>query len=146
MASRTPVSEPAFLLIELRYTLDQLRVQLDSATVEPAPVTEERVDGILADMLDYEAAYRSRYADKLDAPLSEQRSDGLQDRHAAFAMLRLHTIELLQAVPEPWPDELLNLVREHVMDDRKHVTHIAEQRPEVAERDQRDDPALPGER
>lgn len=133
------ISEPQFLVTELHYTLGQLHVQvldLDAAT-RSEDCDGESVDSILADMIRAEKQYQSEYQRILSTPPSEapsaetvplpiNESEEEPGPEARFEHLRAETIALVQTAPDEWPQELLDLVKKHVADDRERTTQIAD--------------------
>ena len=136
------ISEPQFLLTELKYTLGQLHVQvLDlERDTRHAEAEGQSIESILSDLLQSETRYQERYADMLnistpkstgvdaEIPLPVASEDVPPSREVSFERLRAQTIAMLQTVPEPWSQELLDLVKEQVTEDRKQTTAIADRR------------------
>ena len=148
------ITEPSFLLTELRYTLGQLHVQaldLDEDARRGATHEGRCIDDTLQDMIRYEREYQAHYAELLhrpvaggslevettSLPVSEAEAPG--GTESDFEHLRGGTITILEAAPDPWPQELIDLVREHVSRDRSATTHIAECRKAWLNQEQRPD-------
>jgi hypothetical protein len=149
------ISEATFLLTELRYTLGQMHVQigdLDEETRKTAKCGDRSAADILAEMMRSEDAYQERYAQILgiDAsklkpaeevvplPLSEEVDEESQEQND-FEHNRAQTIALLDQAGDSWPAELLDLVRQHVAEDRRHTTSLAECRKHLYDTDSRPD-------
>lgn len=149
------ISEATFLLTELRYTLGQIHVQigdLDAEARRSAMCGDRSVESILQDMMTSEDRYQEQYAkflgvdtSKLHAPdqivplpLNEDISE-LPQEQDDFEHNRAQTIALLESAGDNWPDELLALVRQHVAEDRRHTTDLAECRMRYFESDTRPD-------
>lgn len=146
------ISEANFLLTELRYTLGQLHVQvldLDASAREGGDDAGKSIDDILADMVSHEKEYQARYTELLGTELPEQNDDEIPlpineaeaqpGREHTFEQKRAQTIALLERVGENWPEELLELVKQQVQQDRQCTTAIAERRMSVFSREQRPD-------
>lgn len=148
------ISEATFLVTELRYTLGQIHVQvgdLDESTRENATCGDRSVSSILREMQEAERRYQQRYSELLGAspqdlegtatlplPVNEEQ-DETSDEQNAFEHQRAVTIALLERAGDEWPDELLELVREHVTGDRRNTTDLAECRRAYFETDNRPD-------
>lgn len=141
------ISESSFLLTELRYTLGQLHVQLadiDSSTTNEATAgIYGRIHDILGRMAEYEARYHIQYSEITHAQVPAEASGLPAEPESTFEARRGQTIALLEQVREPWPESLLELVRNHVAEDRHNTTAIAEERKALFEQDQRPDLAAP---
>ncbi|MGI8824772.1 MAG: hypothetical protein ACR2JC_03850 [Chloroflexota bacterium] len=124
------ISESTFLLIELRYTAGQLRVQIDNVRAElpSASPNEDEAGRVLARMIEDEGKYQAQYVRILGRQCPNQHRGEDEDPFAVFAGRRAQTLDMLEAVPEPWHDDLLALVRRHVSQDRRQATEIADQR------------------
>lgn len=146
------ISEEAFLLTELQYTLGQLHVQvLDlDQEVRREPIGEQNrsVDDILAAMIDAEKRYQGQYMQLLhtsgtpqtdDIPLPVEANEEVPSRENTFEHLRAETIEMLKAGGANWTPALLEMVRQQVADDRRATTEIAEARTAYYEQEQRPD-------
>jgi hypothetical protein len=148
------ITESAFLLTELRYTLGQLHVQaldLDDEARRGATYNGKNIEDTLQEMVGYEKEYQSRYAQLLhsqsapttvqndDVPLPVSHADEAAGTESDFEHLRAKTINMIEAVPEPWPAELAELVKEHVARDRQSTTQIAEARKSWLSNEQRPD-------
>jgi hypothetical protein len=125
------VTEAAFLLIELRYTLAQLRAQLrdlDESARAEALSDGQSIDSILEAMARFERRYQTHYAEILQLALP---AGGHEDKISGYDGVerrRRKTIEMLDKVGEDWPEALLNSVKRQVADDREYATRIAEHR------------------
>lgn len=137
------ISEPAFLITELRYTLGQLNAQLgDISSRQEAGGTDDRpsIYQVLEAMQRSERAYQEKYrrmtgvAIPEDAPVQDAGSPA-----AAFERLRIATITMLEQVEGEWPDTLRELVRQQVAEDRQRTTQIANDRKVIFDTDQRPD-------
>lgn len=141
------ISEPMFLLTELRYTLGQLQVQLtglDLGRQDAQPGTRS-IDDILAEMASTETEYQQKYARILGLPASEagkeeasiplpiDETEEAPQRQAHLERERAHTIALLERSAEPWPADLLDTAKAQVAQDRAFTTQIAEARREQLE-------------
>jgi hypothetical protein len=125
------VSEWDFLLTELQYTVAQLKVQLDGIEDKPlAPILghERSPTEILGSMLKYEVDFQARYLRDLKAEDSVRppQIDSNNGERAAFARLRSETIEILRRISGEPSNDLLKTVRDHLGEDRRHVTALAE--------------------
>lgn len=133
------ISEPAFLIVELRYTLGQLEVQLGDPDLDrsaAAPSGDRTVSRILGGMLRYEQEYQARYARLLRcSPPPDEPGAGMT-RSRELAWRRARTIAMLEQAGDDWPQPLLDAVKQQVGDDRRHVTKIAEHRIEMLDRRQ----------
>jgi hypothetical protein len=149
------ISEATFLLTELKYTLGQMHVQigdLDDKTRQTAHCEGRTVADILTEMMTSEDEYQERYAQLLGIdtsrlkpadevvplPLNEEVEEESDDQND-FEHNRAQTIAILEQAGESWPTELLELVRQHVSDDRRHTTSLAECRKKFYETDRRPD-------
>lgn len=137
------ISEPAFLITELRYTLGQLNAQLgDISNRQEAGGTTERpsIYQVLEAMQQSERRYQEQYgrmtgiAVPEDAPVQDTGSPA-----EAFERRRIATIAMLEQIEGEWPDTLVELVRQQVAEDRQHTTQIANDRKVIFENDQRPD-------
>jgi len=148
------ITEPAFLLTELRYTLGQLHVQaldLDEEARRAACHEGRSIEETLADMVRYEKEYQARYSELLHRPdesggkqveatlLPVNEAEDAHGTESDFEHLRGGTIVILEQAPDPWPQGLVDLVREQVARDRQSTTHIAECRKSWLGREQRPD-------
>jgi hypothetical protein len=138
----TTVTEPSFLITELRYTLGQLHVQigdLDAETRRTATCEGRNVDQILAEMLTEERRFQATYQNLLHvSPPKPHREEALIGKNE-LEVERMRTIALLEQAPSHWPDQLVELVREHVASDRRSTTQLAECRKSLYSHDQRPD-------
>jgi hypothetical protein len=71
-------------------------------------------------------------------PLNEDVSEE-SDEQNDFEHNRAQTIALLEEAGDNWPADLLDLVRQHVAEDRRHTTDLAECRMKYFETDTRSD-------
>lgn len=132
------ISEPAFLLTELRYTIGQVYVQtegLDSAARKAVHYEGRDVDQILSAMVDGEAGYRNQYSHLLKVSVPGAPDNPSSSLEADFEGERLATVALLDGVAEPWTPQLLDIVRQQIAEDRLHATQLAECRKAHLERD-----------
>ena len=136
----TPVAELDFLRLELRYILTELDTQINRLRTESALGAElpARVGEALGAMDSYERHFQSRYAAILGAGEGDTGDIQTGDSEVDFAHRRQQTLRLLEGCREAPPRELVDLVHEHLALDRKHVTDIADQRPGVLARIQRE--------
>jgi len=135
------ISEPAFLLTELRYTLGQLHVQLGDLDESMRTKGDGGacIDEILDSMVSDEDRYQAHYSRMLNVSVPQEGGDEQFRGHAAFENKRAQTVALLEQVGDNWPAELVDCVREQVAADRKYTTQIADRRKELYEQDQRPD-------
>jgi hypothetical protein len=147
------ITEAQFLLTELQYTLGQLHVQLadmDEETRRGAMCAGRSVEQVLTDMADAETKYQSQYARLLNlTPTSGETSDHVAlpvsdevqqpGAQTTFERLRTHTLELLHGTDAAWTQEVLDLVKQQVSEDRTQTTQIAECRKSLFEGDARPD-------
>ena len=123
------ISEAAFLLVELRYTLAQLRAQLtgldDSASADSLQ-DGETVNSILEAMARSETRFQAHYAGLLHVSLPERVPEERIRGVDGFERIRRQTIDMLDRVGDDWPESLLDSVKQHVADDREYATQIAE--------------------
>lgn len=146
------ISEARFLLTELRYTLGQLHVQvldLDESARTESGNGPQSIDAILSDMVRHEGEYQARYSGMLGAslpalnvreiPLPINENEAQPGREHTFEQKRAQTIALLEQAGENWSEDLLDLVKHQVQQDRKCATAIAERRKSAFEHDQRPD-------
>lgn len=137
------ISEPTFLITELRYTLGQLNAQLGDLTARQAassPGTAPSAHQVLSAMVQSEQQYQEQYSRLAGIPLPAKVP--VQDAGspaAAFERMRIGTIAMLEQIQGDWLPELSNLVRQQVADDRQRATQIADDRKAVFESDQRPD-------
>jgi len=137
------ISEPQFLLTELRYTLGQLNVQLGDLTTrqeQEGGALHPSVREILDTMTRAERKYQEQYSRLTGVGLPEKVP--VQDEGspaAGFEQLRIGTIALLEQAQPEWTPELIEAVRQQVADDRQRTTLIAEERKRIFESDQRPD-------
>ena len=136
------ISEPMFLLTELRYTLGQLHVQLGGLSTDQKPGTggQRNLGDILSDMASTEDRYQAEYAQILNLPASEagkeedtiplpiNEAEQVPQHQAHLERERAHTIAILERATEPWPADLLEKVKGQVAQDRAFTTEIAEWR------------------
>ena len=123
------ISEAEFALVELRYTLAQLQVQLDELALvdgQQSPGLGGRADRILESMARYESAYQREYSRLLGLPPPANTVEA-PDAQTRFQAMREQTIALLEPEAD-WTPALLETVRRHLADDRDHVTQIANHR------------------
>src|SRR5947209_17020984 len=130
------ITEAQFLLTELQYTLGQLHVQLadmDDETRRSTMCADRSVEQVLQDMSSAETQYQSEYArllnltvktgetaDHVALPVSDEvQQPGAQ---TTFEQLRTHTLELLQGTDANWTQEVLDLVKQQVSQDRRETT------------------------
>lgn len=135
------VSEPTFLLSELRYTIGQIHVQLGSiepAALEPTGKGSRGAEQILGDLVTREAKCQAQYARLLGMQTPQPEQTG-GDKEAEFDKARNQTIGMLDQVEGDWSPELVDAVRQQVADDRKCATAIAELRGKAFDEDQRPD-------
>lgn len=109
------ISESDFLLAELGYSVDQVRAQIAHLSQEVRP----RAEHILEDM----AAAETRFQRRLAQRRIEDESPG--ENGLDFASRRAHTLALLGRIAQPWPEALLEVVRQQVADDRGRATALA---------------------
>lgn len=149
------ISQAEFLLTELKYTLGQIHVQigdLDAETRRSAMCEGRTVDGILQEMMKSEDHYLEEYASLLgvdsrefnaaeqDIPLPLNADvDEATDDQNDFEHKRAQTIALLESAGDVWPQPVLDLVKQHVSEDRRHTTELAECRIKYFESDSRPD-------
>lgn len=140
--STETISEPTFLLTELRYTLGQLHVQLgdlDDQSRQTMRCGDRSVDDILQEMLEYESRYQAEYAQMLQTSVPQEGADQQFRGHAAFEQRRAQTVAMLEAAGEDWPPQLIETVKQQIARDRASTTQIAECRKAAFETDQRPD-------
>jgi hypothetical protein len=147
------ITEAQFLLTELQYTLGQLHVQLedmDAGTRERVMCGNRSIEGVLAELCEADSRYQSQYArllhatspepetsDEIALPVSHgEQQPGAETR---FERLRTQTIALLRGTGTEWPQEVLDLVKTQVGEDRIQITQIAECRKTRFEGDARPD-------
>lgn len=152
--SSDSISEAAFLLTELRYTLGQLHVQvldLDASQRREQAQGGRTVDDVLGDMAQHEATYQKRIlgllgearaaeptvAEEIPLPISNAESDS--GTESQFEHMRAGTIETLAALGDTWPTGLVDLVREQVQLDRHLTTELANIRMDLFNEDSRPD-------
>lgn len=150
------ITEAQFLMTELQYTLGQLHVQLadiDAPTRQSAMCGDRSIEQVLSDMCASEESYQSQYArllglqqqdaatvDHVALPVSESEDTAeMPGSQSAFERLRTHTIELLRGTESSWSQEVVDLVKRQVMEDRTQTTQLAECRKTIFERDDRAD-------
>lgn len=136
------ISEPAFLLTELRYTLGQLHVQLgdlDASSRQNTEGRERSVEEILDDMIRDENTYQTQYSRMLGVPVPEEGPDEQFRGQSAFERKRAQTVALLEKAEDNWSEELIDCVKQQVSGDRTYTTEIANRRKELFEQDQRPD-------
>ncbi len=137
------ISQPQFLLTELRYTLGQLNAQLGGLTrqqeTEGSGIVPS-VQEILDTMTRNETKYQEQYSRLTGVPIPEKVP--VQDAGnpaAEFERMRIGTIAMLEQIQPDWPDQLMEAVRQQVADDRQRTTLIANDRKRIFEGDQRPD-------
>lgn len=147
------IPESTFLLTELKYTLGQLHVQvldLDEATRKSTLCGDRSIEQILQEMLQYEGEYQAKYrgllhaststqAEDIPVPLPVNAGEEVPSQENSFEHKRAQTIALLETAQGDWPPELLDLAREHVTQDRRHTTDLAECRKAYLHQEQRPD-------
>ena len=147
------ITEAQFLLTELQYTLGQLHVQLadlDAEALKRGRCGDRTIEQVLTDLNDSEAAYQAQYARILGvaAPAESAESHvalpvaddvGDDSWQANFERRRTQTIDLLTGRDADWTQELLDLVKQQVSEDRKQTTQIADCRKTLFEGDARAD-------
>jgi hypothetical protein len=147
------ITEAQFLLTELQYTLGQLHVQLadmDAGTRQRGMCGDRTIEQVVSDLSESEMSYQSQYARLLNltAPSNETSdhialpvSDDMEQpgSQTRFEHLRTHTIELLHGTDAQWTQEVLDLVKKQVAEDRAQTTQIAECRKTIFEGDSRSD-------
>lgn len=134
------ITEAQFLLTELQYTLGQLHVQLADMgqdAMQHGMCGDRTIEQVVLDLCESERTYQSKYARLLNLSTS----DGDTSDHIAlpisdvseqptaqsrFEHLRTRTIELLQGTEDAWTQEVLDLVKQQVSEDRTETTQIAE--------------------
>ena len=146
------ITEAQFLMTELQYTLGQLHVQLADMDVESmrrSMCGDRSVEQVVLDLCTSEAEYQSQYArlltveaaagtsDHVALPISDE-SEQLSAQ-SQFEHLRTRTIEMLQGTEGKWTQEVLDLVKRQVSEDRTETTQIAECRKSNFEGDARPD-------
>ncbi|GAC1466570.1 MAG: hypothetical protein PVSMB7_12110 [Chloroflexota bacterium] len=131
------ISEATFLLSELHYTLAQLDVQLAMRQTEQSDegVAAQRIHQIVARMQEDEHAFQSRYAALLAVDLPADPVIAPGDEAATFSILRGLTLNMFGTGGSAPEGQLVELMREQVALDRKHMTEIADQRAGVLQRD-----------
>jgi hypothetical protein len=146
------ITEAQFLLTELQYTLGQLHVQLanmDAESMRRLMCGDRNIEQVMSDLCESEIAYQTQYAQLLDLevpadagehialPVSDESvQPGSQSR---FEHLRTRTIELLDGTETRWTQEVLDLVKRQVSEDRSQTTQIAECRKSNFEGEARPD-------
>ena len=136
------ISEPAFLLTELRYTLGQLHVQLSGLNGEmrTSPLCGGRsIDQVVQEMLQEETRYQREYARLLNVTAAEGHQEEGFVGQDEFERRRTQTVGMLEPLGEDWSQELIDLVKQQVAHDRKSTTDIAECRKSIYAEDQRPD-------
>lgn len=148
------ISEAAFLLTELRYTLGQLHVQvldLDDETRRTAQCNGKSIEEMLTGLMSSERDYQQRYIQMLHLspaesaasderiPLPVNETDESLGKETSFEHERARTIHILERGGEQWPPELIALVQEQVANDRQVTTNIAECRRSFLEQPLRPD-------
>jgi hypothetical protein len=146
------ITEAQFLLTELQYTLGQLHVQLadmDAQSMRSGMCGDRTIEQVISDLCESELTYQSQYARLLNlsesggasehvalpmADETEQRSS-----QSRFEHLRTRTIELLHGTEGQWSQEVLDLVKRQVSEDRTQTTQIAECRKSTFESEGRPD-------
>jgi hypothetical protein len=136
------ISEQAFLLTELRYTLGQLHVQLSglNAEMRTSDLCGGRsIDQIVREMVSEEARYQREYASLLNIAIPEGHQEEGFVGQDEFERRRTQTVAMLEGIGEDWPHRLTDLVKEQVAHDRQSTTEIAECRKSIYAEDQRPD-------
>jgi hypothetical protein len=152
------ISEPAFLLTELRYTLGQLHVQV--LDLEPEQLAASApgyrcVNDVLQEMAQKETEHQTKYAGLLHIPTSQSegedaavplpvnQSEEEPGPESDFEHRRAHTISILEKAGAQWSQELLEAVKAQVADDRRFTTEIAECRKTILDQTYRPDLTQP---
>jgi hypothetical protein len=136
------ISEQAFLLTELRYTLGQLHVQLSglSSDMRTQNLCDGRtIDQVVQEMVTEEVRYQREYASILNLAVAEGHQEQGFVGQDEFERRREQTVAMLEKIGEDWPQRLTDLVKEQVAHDRKSTTEIAECRKSIFAEDQRPD-------
>jgi hypothetical protein len=150
------ITEAQFLMTELQYTLGQLHVQLadmDAETMRRGMCGDRSIEQVVSDLCESEVNYQSQYGRLLNLDVSggtsehialpvsdESEQAGSQSR---FEHLRTRTIELLEGTESQWNQEVLDLVKKQVSEDRSQTTQIAECRKSDFEGEGRPDLDVP---
>jgi hypothetical protein len=111
---------------------------------------DRTIEQVLSDLSDSEISYQSQYArllnlnsspnetsDHVALPVNDQAEE--PESQSRFEHLRTHTIELLQGTEAQWTQEVLDLVKRQVIEDRRETTQIAECRKTLYEDEARPD-------
>lgn len=148
------ISEPEFLLTELRYTLGQLHVQvldIDEETRTRCTSDGRSIEGVLQSMVNAEQEYQRQYAELLGVPAPDVRTEDdavplpLSETGessgpvASFEHSRAHTISMLEHAGQSWTSQLIDLVKHQVRDDRQCTSELADVRRFLYDQDQRPD-------
>ncbi|HEX6506596.1 MAG TPA: hypothetical protein VF221_03100 [Chloroflexota bacterium] len=147
------ITEAQFLLTELQYTLGQLHVQLADMDPDTRAATmcgDRSIEQVLSDLLTSESEYQAQYARLLGLDLPAQQDidhialpvdDDIEQpgSQTTFEHMRTQTIELLRRAGDNWSQEVLDLVKRQVSEDRTQTTQIAECRKQLFEEDSRPD-------
>ncbi|MBV9279513.1 MAG: hypothetical protein JOZ41_05490 [Chloroflexi bacterium] len=126
------ITEAAFLVVELRYTMAQLEVQLRYLDEIADPQDLDTIGRVLDAMGRDEARYQQVLARLLRAPAPIP-GDGAGDR-AGFVRRRHETLSLLETWEEDWPPPLVGTVKELLGRDRENLTALANRRGEILAR------------
>lgn len=140
--STDSISEPTFLLTELRYTLGQLNTQLGDVNAkqeQQSPGGAPSIDAVLQDMAQAERKCQQQYEKLTGIPARELPIADSGSPAEAFEKLRLGTITQLEQVGSTWPAQLVEAVRQQIAEDRRRTTQIANERRNLFEHDQRPD-------
>lgn len=122
------ISESTFLLTELRYTLGQLQAQLSGLNPEAfttAGPNGQSIQQILDEMEAAEDRYQSEYARLLNIQPEERAVEEGFINESELEEKRDQTVAMLLKAGDNWPQEVMNLAREQVANDRQCTTEIA---------------------
>jgi hypothetical protein len=110
------LSDQAFCLVELRYTVQQLETQL----AHLSETQRQTAQAIVDEMRRSEERFHSQYAraGRRPAPAGE----------GSFATMREATVRLLESIEGAWPAALHDLVHQQLDHDRAMVTEVANRR------------------
>ena len=146
------ITEAQFLMTELKYTLGQLHVQLadmGTDTMRRSMCGNRSVEQVVLDLCSSETEYQYQYARLLNLEVTDGAGDHIAlpisdeaeqpSAQSRFEHLRTRTIELLQGTEGRWNQEVLDLVKRQVAQDRTQTTAIAECRKSNFEGDARPD-------
>lgn len=123
------ITEPAFLLVELRYTAGQVLAQLGHLNNEQraSPGCDgQSVDSILSAMVQAEENYQTEYQRLFPGFGFNSSDESSQPMEVAFSQARTQTVVQLSVVAEPWGPELVDLVKQHLTHDRRLITDLAQ--------------------